>query len=216
MTDQLNPSGVTIEVVPSVTTTVPPVTTSQGEDYEKRYKGLQKLFDKQHAELENLQNEHATTIEGKEAVLQQQKLAQTQLDATKVQLSTLTVEKEALTAQVKIHETQALRSKLILSDYTDLAAFEASGLLPPAATEDEMKAKFSAFREALGKSVSQTVKEKLQGASPTTTSPITPTPTRSKEEVYAEMLRLAGSRKPEDRARRDVLTVEWDELNKQP
>ena len=214
MTDQTNPSGVTTEPVPSVTSTVPPVIASQGEDYEKRFKGLQKLYDKQHSEFENLQNEHATTIEGREAILQAQKQAQTQLDATKAELATLNTEKETLAAQVKIHETQALRSRLILSEYTDLAAFEASGLLPPAQTEEEMKTKFSAFREALGKSVSQTVKEKLQGASPASTSPTTPTPTRSKEEVYAELLRLSGSRKPEDRARRDVLTVEWDELNK--
>lgn len=211
MTDQTNPSGVTSE---SIVPETRPVTTPQGEDYEKRFKGLQKLFEKQQKELTELQAEHSSTIEGREELLQQQKQAQALLDATKTQISALTTEKEALAAQVKIHETQALRSKLILSDFTDLAAFEARGLLPPANTEEEMKSKFSAFREALGTTVSQTVKEKLQGASPAATSPTTPTPTRSKEEVYAELTRLAGSRKPEDRAKRDALTAEWDELNK--
>lgn len=214
MTSQPNPSGATTEPVEPTTTVVPPVTAPQGEDYEKRFKGLQKLYDTQRKELEALQLEHTTTIEGREALLQQQKQAQTQLDATKAQLTTLTTEKEALAAKVKIHETQALRSKLILSDYADLAAFEAKGLLPPAETEEEMKTKFTAFREALGTTVSQTVKEKLQGASPASTSPTTPNPARSKETVYAEMLRLAGSRKPEDRAKMEALTVEWDELNK--
>ena len=215
MTDQPNPSGVTSEPVQPATTTVQPVIAPQGEDYEKRFKGLQKLFDTQRKELETLQLEHSTSVEGREALLQQQKQAQAQLDATKAQLSALTTEKETLLAQVKIHETQALRSKLILADFTDLAAFEARGLLPPADTEEEMKSKFTAFREALGTTVSQTIKEKLQGASPAATSPTTPNPTRSKEEVYAELTRLAGSRKPEDRAKRDALTVEWDELNKQ-
>jgi chromosome segregation ATPase len=212
MTDQPIPPVVANE---PVVTPPAPVPAAQPEDYEKRFKGLQKLFDKQHSELENLQNEHTTSLEGREAILQAQKQAQTQLDQTKVQLTALQTEKETLAAQVKIHETQALRSKLILSDYVDLAAFEARGLLPQASTEEEMKSKFTAFREALGATVSLTVTQKLQGASPAVTGVTIPNPARSKEQVYAELNRLAGSRKPEDRAKRDELVAEWDALNKQ-
>jgi chromosome segregation ATPase len=187
----------------------------QEEDYEKRFKGLQKLFDKQQKELNDLKQEHASTVEGREAILQAQRQAQTDYEKTKADLDVLNAEKTTLTSQLTAQEARAQRASLILAEFSDLAAFEAKGLLPAATTEEEMRTKFTSFREAVGTTVNKTVQEKLLNASPSPTGLTTITTTRSKEDVYAELTRLAGSRKPEDRQKREDLIREWDELNKQ-
>lgn len=199
-------------IPPGVPPAVPPA--QQDEDWEKRFKGLQKLFDKQQKSLTDLQSEHATTIEGQEALKQAQKQAQTLLDSTKAELEALKTEKTSLSTQLSTEQAKAKRATLILAEFPDLAAFEAAGLLPAAADETEMRDKFTKFRDVYSGTVSKTVQEKLKGSSPAPTGVATTTATRSKEEVYAELTRLAGSRKPEDRERREQLIAEWDELNK--
>lgn len=214
MTSQPDTPVTTESPVPASTgtVTVPPV--QQEEDWEKRFKGLQKLFDKQQKSLADLQSEHATTVEGQEAMKQAERTAQTELEKTKASLDALTKERESLSTQLTTETAKAKRATLILAEFPDLAAFEAAGLLPAATTEEEMRTKFAKFREVYSGSVSKTVTEKLKGSSPAPTGPTTTTTTRSKEEVYAELSRLAGSRKPEDRAKREQLVAEWDELNK--
>jgi hypothetical protein len=199
--------------MPPITTT-PPV--QQDEDWEKRYKGLQKLFEKQQKSLTDLQSEHATTVEGQEAIRQAQQSAQTELLTTKASLDSLTKEKDTLSTQLTSESAKAKRATLILAEFPDLAAFEASGLLPAANTEEEMREKFTKFREVYSGSVSKTVQDKLKGSSPAPTGPVTTTTASSKETVYARLNQLAGSRKPEDRAERERLMAEWDEINKQP
>jgi len=198
---------------------MPPITPAstnvqQDEDWEKRFKGLQRVYDKAQSALTALQSEHATTLEGQEALKQAQRQAQTELEQTRTSLEALSKEKESLSNQLTSESSKAKRATLILAEFPDLAAFEANGLLPAAMTEEEMRDKFTKFREVYTGSVSKTVQEKLKGSSPAPTGPTTTTTTRSKEEVYARLSQLAGSRKPEDREERERLIVEWDELNK--
>ncbi len=200
--------------VPPLPPGIPPA--QQEEDWEKRFKGLQRVYDKAQNSLTDLQSEHATTLEGQEALKQAQRQAQAELEKAQASLDALIKEKDTLASQLTSESAKAKRAVLILSEFSDLAAFEAAGMLPAATTEEEMRTKFTKFREVYAGSVNKTVQDRLKGSSPGPTAPTTPTPTRSKEEVYAELNRLAGSRKPEDRAKREALMAEWDEINKQP
>jgi len=200
----------TTETTEEVTKTT--VAAQPGEDYEKRFKGLQKLFDKNQKRLEALEAERDTLLESRESLTQTEKQRLAELDKAKVDLDLAIKEKETLTAKLSTHEANAQRTKIILSEFSDLSAFEAQGLLPAASTEEEMRTKFTAFRTALGTTIDKNVQQKIQGAGPAPTGAGNPPVGRSKETIYAELQRLAGSRSPEDRAKYDALVEEWDKL----
>jgi len=204
----------TTETTEELTEVKPTTTTAQpGEDYEKRFKGLQKLFEKQQKKIADLEGERDSLLEARESLSQGDKQKQAELNKAKVDLDLLAREKETLTAKLGSQEAQAKRINLILSEFSDLSAFEAQGLLPAATTEEEMRTKFAAFRETLGKTVNKGVQERVQGTGPGPTGPIEPPAGHTKEWLYAELNRLAGSRNPEDRRKYDELIAEWDKLD---
>jgi hypothetical protein len=196
------------------TTPTKPVTTivQPEEDYEKRFKGLQKLFDRQQKKVAELEEERDSLLEARETLSQGDKQKQAALDKAKVDLDLLNKEKETLSLKLSSQEATAKRTNLILSEFSDLAAFEAQGLLPAAATEEEMREKFTKFRDALGKTIDKNVQDRVQGTGPGPTGPTEPPAGRTKEQIYAELTRLAGSRSPEDRKKYDELVAEWDKL----
>lgn len=189
---------------------VPP---SQGEDWEKRYKGLSATYTKLQAQFQKLTEDHEKLLGTREELEVNAKSVKAEIEKMKSDLDALTAEKEKLTQQLTTQEAKEVRTKLILSEYPDLAAFEAKGLLPAGATPEETKQLLDNFREALGSSVDQTLQKKVQGSGATAVGP-TVAPKRSKEQIYAELTRLAGSRNPEDRVKYEALIVEWDDLNK--
>jgi chromosome segregation ATPase len=190
---------------------VPPA--QPDEDYEKRFKGLQKLFEKQQKKVTDLEEERDKLLETRESSTQTEKQKQVELDKAKLDLDLLTREKETLTAKLTTHESKAQRTELILSDFSDLAAFEAQKMLPDAPTIEELRTKLTAFRAAYQASVEKTVQAKIQGAGPAPTAPTIPPAGRSKEQIYAELSRLAGSRNADDRKKYDELVEEWDKLD---
>lgn len=185
----------------------------QEEDYEKRFKGLQKLFEKQQKKLQELEAENTTLAEKREELDMTQKQVQAEIEKFKAELETSNKEKETLTAKLSAHEAQVQRTNIILSEFSDLAAFEAKGLLPPASTEEEMRQKFDDFRNAIKTTIDQNVQTKIQGAGPAPTAPTTPPAGRSKEQIYSELTRLAGARDEESRRKYEELVAEWDKLS---
>src|SRR4030067_3582384 len=130
-----------------------------GTDWEAAYKGLQRLQQRTKKELDELQvkfdalgDDHETEkqthkeITGKDSELQRQNVD--------------------LTSQVKsVQEQEASRTlardpyNLILSEFSDLASFEADSLLPAGTNVDELREKFERFCKSLEKKGKQRVRD---------------------------------------------------------
>lgn len=197
-------------------TPAPQPAPAPGEDYEKRYKGLQRTYDTLQAKAQKLEEEKSALLGDTELLRQNEKKYTDDLKKVQDELTALKAEKENLTTQLTSHQTLLTRSKLIMGEFSDLALFEANGLLPAATTEEEMRSLFTKFRETYTKAVGDGVQKKVAGAGPAPTGGGEP-PALSKESIYAEMTRLAGS-KPgtKERTRYEELLRQWDELHKQP
>jgi len=134
----------------------------------------------------------------------------------KDQISTKHVEAtekiQGLEAQVNISNATIERQKLIMSEYQDLAAFEAKGLLPQAQTPDEMRSVFDSFRETLGVQVESATDEKVKGIGVGKTEPKEPKPLDA-DQIYDKMTALAGTNDPEERREWETLNRQWMELN---
>lgn len=187
----------------------------QQEDYEARFKGLQKTFDRKQKELAKAQEQLDELLEASETAKQSEREKQIQLDALKKAQDEAKAELDRLTGELATQEAQNTRAKLIMSEFSDLAKFEASGLLPPAETEEEMLEKFAAFREALKSTVSANVEQKLVGTSPTDAGSTSTKPARTKEQIYTRLTQLAGARSDKDRHEYGELLAEWDKIQKQ-
>ena len=140
------------------------------EEWKASYNGLQASYQK-------LKETSDQTI----ADLQRQLAeAQTDLETSKQgktssdsQVETLNSEKTDLLAQIETLQSEKAtlegnldRSKLVMSDFPELAAFEAQGLLPSGNGEDDLKAKFTSFRETMQSQVGTQVKSTLKGTQP--------------------------------------------------
>lgn len=216
--DAPEPAGTEEEVAPKAATKadkpVPPTTPdSQDIDWKKRYTGLSTTYQKLQDRFNALTAENEELLGAREELTQYQKTAQTELEKVRAELDALGKEKDSLTQQLTAQEAKEQRTQIILADYPDLAAFEARGLLPTADTPEAIKEKLSAFREALGASVDTTLQQKVKGAGASVVGTTAPSP-RSKEAIYAELVRLAGSRNADDRTKYEALLEEWDELSK--
>jgi len=183
------------------------------EDWEKRFKGMQSAYNKlqtQHAEQSSEYEKMLGEVEELRATM---KNLEGEKKGILEQVNELSTMKETLESQINAHSIQEQRSKLIMENYMDLAAFEAQGLLPPASTVEEMKERFDNFRKAFNTTVDQTMKTRMVGMSAAPSSN-TPPVARTAETVYAELTRLAGATLPAERAQYDALMKEWLELNK--
>ena len=191
---------------PPANVTTPPV--SPGTDWEKSYKGLQRNYDKIVAQNATLSSE----VETLTALVEEQKQTIRSATTEKDQVTTKNVEAtetiSGLEAQVNVAKAQADRSKLIMSEFIDLAQFEAKGLLPEAQTDDDMRAKFSTFREALGETVQKNTDKKLKGIGSGSTEPKEPTPENA-DQLYNKMIQLAGTKDPEKRREYEQLSARY-------
>jgi hypothetical protein len=192
--------------------TTPP-SSPQPENWEKRYKGLQVAYDKLQKKYDALDASHNQVMVELEEERLKTKTHDTDKKSLSDALAKAEADKTALQGQLSSHSIERERTKLILSEFADLAGFEADGLLPTAATIEELKPKLEAFRTRVGGLATDEAKRKIAGTVPTGGGN-NPPPTRSKEFVYAELNRLAGSQNPKDREKYKELIDEWDELNK--
>lgn len=197
---------------PEVKPSAPPA-APQGENWEKRFNGLNAAYQKLQKKYEALEAEHNNLVAEKETILQDDKSKKSQLDKLQSDLQALASERESLSTEISSLQSQRERMSLIMSEFTDLAPFEAKGLLPTATTAEELRQKFDKFREALSSTVQQSLKDKAKGSGPTGGGGGGQPPTLSKEEIYARLTRLAGARTPEERTEYDELVKAWDKLN---
>jgi TolA-binding protein len=219
MPDETNSVGTEAETTVSVATETKPAANvsestspAKGQDYESAYKGLQRKYDKlfnEHTQMESQIIDLNETIEG---LKQQVKTANTEKDQIASKHVETSEKLQGLEAQINISQATIERQKLIMSDYQDLAPFEAKGLLPQAQTEEEMRTVFDSFRETLGNQVESKTDEKIKGVGPGKTEPAEPKPLDA-DQLYNRMTALAGTNDPEERREWQQLNQKWMELN---
>jgi hypothetical protein len=188
--------------------------SSQQDDYEARFKGLQRTYNKAQSKLKALEEREADLLEAAETSKQSEQELKSQLDKLQKEQEDAKSELDNLTGELATQSAKNKRMLLILSDFPELAKFEAAGLLPDAVDEDEMAEKFEAFSEALQSTVSTNVQQKLVGASPTDSGTTSTKPVRTAEQVYSRLQQLAGTRDEKLRAEYEELVAEWDEIQK--
>lgn len=186
----------------------------KGEDWEGRYKGLQRLFDKTKGQLDSLTVTHQQTMDE----LEEQKAKYRVLEATNVGLTNdlgkLGGEKTELEKTIAERSFDKERMKLIVSEYPELAAFEAKDLLPSATTIEELKPKLELFKQTVTGKSKQDVLDTLKGAGSGINNP-PEKPDLTKDQIYDRLALLAGSRSPADQKEYAELMEKWQELNKQ-
>lgn len=141
-----------------------PSTPPQSEDWETRYKGLQKTVAKKDeaitelqkkletltANLEELRVTHGTTEQQKQLVEQSRQTLEKQLAEVKAE---------------RDNATKTLREQaIIMTEFPQLAKL--SKYIPPATTEEDFRKNAAAFAEDMSKAVSTGVKDAMTGATP--------------------------------------------------
>jgi chromosome segregation ATPase len=197
------------EVVDPQETPVQPET-----NWEDRFKGLQRTFQKTQKKLEELEEKEGTLLEEVETTKQSERQRQAALDALQAEKDKAQAELDRVNGELATQETKILRSQVIMRDFPDLSEFEVNGLLPQADNEEDMVEKFTKFRSSVQSLVKVSVEKQVTGSSPSETVPSDKTPTRTKAEIYTQLQNLAGRRDPDSRVKYKELLDEWDELNK--
>lgn len=189
--------------------------SGQTENWERRFKGLQVAYDRLQKKYNDLEAAHAQVVSDLEEARQAQRGHDTEKKTLSDKVQLLETEKGTLQNQLTTHQFDVKRARMIMSDYQDLAPFEAKGLLPAAANEEELKQRLEDYRQTLTSLVGDGVQRRIAGQAPAGGgSPTGNTPSRSKDQVYNELVYLAGSQRPDDVKRYRDLMAEWDELNK--
>jgi len=168
---------------------------TQTKDWAAAYKGLQSAYNKLQTKMDKLQEQYDAAssqseehLQGKSAAEKQLKTLGEEMETLKQQISTLDGEKTAAEAKIE-------RSRLIMSEFPELAEFEAKGLIPNADTPEAQRTIFEQFKETLGGRIDTTVQSKMAGASPpgtSTTSTSSPPPEESEEVLWRTMMKTAG------------------------
>ena len=119
--------------------TVPPDQKPVGNnqpviDWEARYKGLQRTFDKLTKDHDTLKGKYDQQQEETENIRQESLKHQRDIDAFKQASQALETEKGNLAKELESNRAQVERTKTIMAKFPDLAPFEAQGLLPSTAT----------------------------------------------------------------------------------
>lgn len=192
---------------PTVVAT-PDTTPTPIIDWEKKYKGLQTAFNKLNTEKQKLTEDLNNALAAQEEVGLKIKGFEKQIADLQASLDGEKKNTESAKTEATTRSVEAIRARLILKEFPELAQFEASGLLPAATTEEEMRTKFNEYKTTLNSIVGKSVVDKLKGASLPTSS--ASQNTRDADTVYAELMRVAGVRGKEAEFRK--LQAEYDQL----
>lgn len=185
---------------------------SKARDWEASYKGLQKVNEKLQAKLVRVSDDLDAAHEEIESLKSAAKATDGDKQGLVAKIAQLEKEKGDLERTVASHKMQTERTKLILSDFPELASFEASGLLPMGNTPEEMKEKLAAFKAALETTVGSKLADRMRGAGPKREGKNEPPAGhRDAETIFREINALAGSRDPKDREKYDQLQKEYME-----
>lgn len=194
---------------PQSTSTQPaPTAPIPSADYERRYKGLQvtyqKLEKKQH-ETEAALNAATAELEEMRAKVRnlEEQIVGHQKGSSETQLLI-----EDLKKQLQVAQTKQERMKVISTEFPDLLAFEASNLLPESTSDEELRQKLTAFKNAIQGTRTAAVQNIAQGSTPAISGASN---TMTKDSVYAELMSLAGKTDTDPAARRryEELMAVW-------
>jgi len=111
--------------------------------------------------------------------------------------------------------SQLERANLIITEYPELASWEAKGLLPTAEDTETLKTKLNDFKSNLGMKVGEDVKKTIEGASPDTvvTEPKTPDDANQESEDYLwNRLTELANETPFNRVEYNKVQARYDEL----
>jgi DNA repair exonuclease SbcCD ATPase subunit len=146
----VDPQG-SVTPTPSATDLTPtPTANNGGEDWEKKFKGLQPVIQKfsdSNKKLDEdlkLEKDQHNELKTKYAILEDQmRKLQEEFDSSKE-----SVENSSKSLTAKDLEIQRL--KLLINEFPELARFERSDVLPKANSVEELKTKYQGFKDAMG------------------------------------------------------------------
>jgi chromosome segregation ATPase len=172
-------------------------------EWEAAYKGLQAAYQKlktaSDTKITSLETQLATVQTDLEGLKQGITSKDAQLGVLQSQVEKLNQEKTTIEAEKSKVVKGLNRTKLVLSDYPELASFEAQGLLPDAEDEEKLKELFGKFKDTMNARVGSDLKKEIAGTVPTgkaKTSASANTSVsgdgESEEFVYQKMLETAG------------------------
>lgn len=186
----------------------------QQADWEKRYKGQVAAYQKLEAKLKKAEEERDAAYAELEETRNGLKNHETEKKSLSDRVKALETENVGLTGQIQSHALKTERVKVIMSEFMDLAPFEARGLLPTADTMEELRQKLADFRTAFKSTVDEGVSKAFQGNAPAGAGSLpNDTVKRTKEEVYDELVTLGGKIDAASRKRYAQVQKEWDDLN---
>jgi len=185
-----------------------------GKNWETAYKGLQRTYEK----LQNRFDKQTELLETTSAELEELKQTHGKVTKDKETIDKSLADKDAeiqrLTQQVNNHSVELQRTKIIMSEFPDLVVFEGKGLLPTAATDEELKTKLTDFRDSMKGLLESEVEKKLKGVGPSPTGHKDEDQLTDQDAIYERMMAIAGSRDPTLKAEYDKLYAKWIELTK--
>lgn len=182
---------------PTGVTQDPPATPPAGNAQtgttvtEAQYKGLQATYQKLHDDFTALQKKHQDLVTEHEDLKLAQNRSSKDGQTLKDQIAAKDIEIEQLKNEVKSKDGDLTRTKLIMTEFPDLAEFEGQSLLPYASDEEGLRTKLTSFKEAVGKTVKAEVDKKIKGAGAPSVGG-QPPPKLDKDQLYNQMISVAG------------------------
>lgn len=189
----------------------PPANTT---DWEASYKGLQRVNDRLQKKLDDLQAKYDVAVEELEGLKTSNKNDATMAEGLKKSITDKDAEILRLKGELDKATAKQTRTRVILTEFPELAAFEGSELLPEGGTEEEIKEKLTRFKEALGKMVGEEILAKVKGAGPSS-GPKKDAAELNEDQVYDRMVSLAGTQDPVLQQEYNQLLEKWHAIQEQ-
>jgi hypothetical protein len=141
---------------------------SGGEDWEKRFKGLQPLYQSVKADFDAFKGTaetEKTQLMGKISILEGEiKTKDESIAKVQADLSASIKGQDELKGTVTTLEKKLSRQTLIMSQFPDLGSFEAKGLISPELEGDALLKALTDMRDLLGSNGRQALEQTLAGS----------------------------------------------------
>ncbi len=182
----------------------------QGDDYEKRFKGLQPLYQREQQEKQKLAQQ---ATEDKELLTQRDTRIQTleeQLRQKETHENELTGKVKELEGSKTVLEAAVQKSKLIRSEFPGLVAF--TDVIPTAEEEEAQRTLLTQWSGLISGEVDRQVKQQVDVAVAGVTPPASPARGAGmpSEEDLATQLEAAAGRNPAEFERLNTLWLEQE------
>lgn len=168
-----NPPDPTLGTIPPGDATGGGAGASSGgksTDWEASYKGLQTLHNKYKETSDKAIADATRKLAELQATLEETKLnagsKDGQMTTLTKQVTDLNTQLEALKSESATKESNLARAKLIMSEFPELAKWEAQGLIAKGKDDEESKAILTKFRETMAGQLGVDLKNLLSGATP--------------------------------------------------